>query len=265
MRLRANELSMVIDRQPIVSGVDITVGPGEVVGLVGPNGSGKSTLLRGVYRVLRPDAGRAEIDGYDVWALSAKAAARRVAALVQEPAGDVDFDVREIVRMGRSPYLSALRPATAADEQLVTDALERVGAMPLAGRGFRTLSGGEKQRVLLARALAQQPDLLVLDEPTNHLDVRHQLETLDLMRRLGIATLTALHDLNLAAAYCDRLYVLAAGRVVASGPPDEVLSPELVGTVFGVGAVPSVHPVTGRTHLAFYPLPAAAETATVRR
>ncbi|GIJ12839.1 ABC transporter ATP-binding protein [Micromonospora andamanensis] len=167
--------------------------------------------------------------------------------------------------MGRSPYLSALRPATAADEQLVTDALERVGAMPLAGRGFRTLSGGEKQRVLLARALAQQPDLLVLDEPTNHLDVRHQLETLDLMRRLGIATLTALHDLNLAAAYCDRLYVLAAGRVVASGPPDEVLSPDLVGSVFGVGAVPSVHPVTGRTHLAFYPLGAAAEAGTVRR
>ncbi|RFS45626.1 ABC transporter ATP-binding protein [Micromonospora craniellae] len=263
MRLRASDLSMAIDRQPIVSDVDITVGPGEVVGLVGPNGSGKSTLLRGVYRVLRPEAGHVEIDGHDVWTLSAKSAARRVAALVQEPAGDFDFDVREIVRMGRSPYLSVLRPASATDERIVTDALARVGAAPLAGRRFRTLSGGEKQRVLLARALAQQPDLLVLDEPTNHLDVRHQLETLDLMRRLGIATLTALHDLNLAAAYCDRLYVLTAGRVVASGPPEDVLSPDLVGTVFGVGAVPSVHPVTGRTHLAFYPLSMNAETEAV--
>ncbi|MFY1702906.1 ABC transporter ATP-binding protein [Micromonospora sp. WMMA1923] len=242
--------------------MDLTVGRSEVVGLVGPNGSGKSTLLRGVYRVLRPEAGRAEVDSHSIWDLTAKAAARRVAALVQEPVADFDFDVREIVRMGRSPYLSVLRPATTGDERIVTEALDRVGAASLADRRFRTLSGGEKQRVLLARALAQQPDLLVLDEPTNHLDVRHQLETLELTRQLGIATLTALHDLNLAAAYCDRLYVLDAGRVVASGPPEEVLSPELVGTVFGVGAVPSVHPVTGRRHLAFFPLRAGEGTAT---
>ncbi|MBX7270078.1 ABC transporter ATP-binding protein [Micromonospora sp. Llam7] len=255
MMLRTTSLSMTIDQQPIVHDVDVWVDKSEIVGLVGPNGSGKSTLLRGIYRVLRPEDGQVALDGVDVWRMSARAAARRMAVLVQESPTDFDFEVEEIVRMGRAPHLGLLRSAGRDDKRIIDEALRRVDATDLQNRRFRTLSGGEKQRVLLARALTQQPDLLVLDEPTNHLDIRHQLETLELMRRLGVATLTALHDLNLAAAYCDRLYVLADGRVVATGPPAEVLTPELVGTVFGVGAVSTVNPVTGRVHLSFHPLP----------
>ena len=217
------------------------------------NGSGKSTLLRCIYRVLRPHAGVIALDGDDVWKLAPRATAQRTAVVVQEPPSDFDFAVRDMVMMGRSPHLGLLERSTETDDRIVEEALERVGAAAFADRGFLTLSGGEKQRVLVARALAQQTSLLVLDEPTNHLDILHQLEVLELVRDLGVATLAALHDLNLAAAYCDRIYVLSAGEVVASGTPEEVLTPALVGRVFGVGAVRSVHPVTGKAQLCFYP------------
>ncbi|MGH3889284.1 MAG: ABC transporter ATP-binding protein [Pseudonocardiaceae bacterium] len=254
MRVHAAGVTAVIDSHQIVTSATITVAAGELVGLVGPNGSGKSTLLRCVYRVLRPVAGVVALDGEDVWELSARASAQRTAVVVQEPQSDFDFTVRDMVLMGRAPHKGLLERASEADDRIVDDALARVGADEFADRAFTTLSGGEKQRVLVARALAQQTRLLVLDEPTNHLDVRHQLEVLELVRDLGIATLAALHDLNLAAAYCDRLYVLSAGEVVAQGKPEEVLSPDLVESVFGVGAVRSVHPVTGRVQLAFFPL-----------
>ena len=253
MRLTAAGVTVVIDAHTIVSSAGIEVGEDEVVGLVGPNGSGKSTLLRCVYRVLRPLAGLVDIDGDDVWRLSARAAAQRTAVVVQEPPSDFDFAVRDMVMMGRSPHLALLERGGDADDQIVDDALARVGATEFSDRGFLTLSGGEKQRVLLARALAQQTRLLVLDEPTNHLDILHQLEVLELVRELGVSTLLALHDLNLAATYCDRIYVLSAGEIVASGRPDEVLTPELVSEVFGVGAMRTVHPVTGKPQLAFYP------------
>ncbi len=253
MRLAAGGVTAVLEGHTIVSTATIEVADGEVVGLVGPNGSGKSTLLRCIYRVLRPHAGVVALDGDDVWKLAPRAAARRTAVVVQEPPSDFDFAVRDMVMMGRSPHLGLLERGTEADDQIVEDALERVGASAFADRGFLTLSGGEKQRILVARALAQQTRLLVLDEPTNHLDILHQLEVLELVRDLGVATLAALHDLNLAAAYCDRIYVLSAGEVVASGTPEEVLTPALVERVFGVGAVCSVHPVTGKTQLSFYP------------
>lgn len=251
--LTVNGVSTVLGDRTVVSAVSLSVGAGEVVGLVGPNGSGKSTLLRNVYRVLRPRAGAITLDGDDVWDLSARQSAQRTAVVVQEPAGDFDFAVRDIVMMGRTPHLSALARPSGEDDRIVDDSLARVEATPLAGRLFRTLSGGEKQRVLVARALAQRSTLLILDEPTNHLDIRHQIDLLELIRQLGLATLTALHDLNLAAEYCDRLYVLQGGAVVAEGPPGEVLAPDLIGRVFGVGAARYTHPVTGRPQLAFYP------------
>jgi iron complex transport system ATP-binding protein len=218
---------------------------GEVVGIVGPNGSGKSTTLRCVYRALKPDAGEVRLDGDNVH--KRPDIARVLSALTQESQVEFDFTVAEVVEMGRLPH----DRDPVRDAEVVADALATVDVTHLASRSFLSLSGGERQRVLIARAVAQQPRVLVLDEPTNHLDIRHQLEVLTLARGLGVTVLTVLHDLNLAASFCDRLYVLDEGRVVASGSPAEVLVPELVAKVFHVTAHVVQHPTTGVPQLLF--------------
>ncbi|MFV2121080.1 ABC transporter ATP-binding protein [Streptomyces sp. Act-28] len=251
--LAVEGVTLTAGARRLVRDVSLTARPGEVVGLVGPNGSGKSSLLRAVYRVLRPDAGCVRVDGVDAWSLSARRLARTLAAVVQEPDAGLDLTVRDVVAMGRTPHKRLLDGDTAEDGRLVESALAAVDAVGLADRPFDRLSGGERQRVLIARALAQQPALLVLDEPTNHLDVRHQLEVLDILRRLPATVLVALHDLNLAAYYCDRLYVLRDGEVTASGAPVEVLTPELLADVYGVTAEVCVHPRTGAPRVTFLP------------
>lgn len=249
--LRVDGVRVELAGTRLVHEVGLRAAPGQVVGLIGPNGSGKSTLLRCVYRVLRPAGGAVRLGGDDLHALTPREAARRVAALTQEHSAEFDFTVAEVVAMGRLPHRRGLAGSDAADERRCAEAMRRVGVEHLAGRGFLNLSGGEKQRTLIARALVQEPRLLVLDEPTNHLDVAHQLEVLALAREAGPTVLTALHDLNLVAAHCDLLYVLRAGRIVASGPPEEVLRPELLAEVFGVRATPVRHPVTGALQLLF--------------
>jgi iron complex transport system ATP-binding protein len=250
MRLDIAGVTVELGGAGILDDVRLTVAPGEFVGLVGPNGSGKTTLLRTVYRVLRPMAGRVEVGGADVWRLPAREAARRTAAVLQEGADGFDYDVGEVVALGRTPYLTGLGARARETDAAVTDALARVGMAGSEGRAFGTLSGGERQRVLVARALAQRPRVLVLDEPTNHLDIRHQLELIDLVHTLGVTTLASLHDLNLAAS-CDRVVVLRSGRLVATGPPADVLTRPLLADVFGVDAEPVTHPRTGRLHLLF--------------
>lgn len=225
---------------------DITLhADNEVVGIVGPNGSGKSTTLRCVYRALKPDAGAVLIDGENVH--KRHDLARDLAALTQESQVEFDFTVSEVVEMGRLPH----DRDPARDRQVVADALATVDVTHLAERSFLSLSGGERQRVLIARAIAQEPKVLVLDEPTNHLDIRHQLDVLSLARGLGVTVLTVLHDLNLAASFCDRLYVLDEGRLVAGGTPEEVLVPELIAKVFHVTAHVVTHPTTGVPQLLF--------------
>jgi iron complex transport system ATP-binding protein len=248
------DVRMEIAGTPIVTQATMTIAPGEVAGLIGPNGSGKSTLLRAVYRHLRPVHGVVSVDGEDVWTGSAQQAARRTAAVPQERPADFDVTVWELVAMGRMPHKRPFDSETAADRDIVASALERVGLSGLAGRAFAGLSGGEKQLTLVARALAQQTLLLVLDEPTNHLDVHHQLELLELVRALGLTTLMALHDLNLAASYCDSLQVIADGRVMSAGSPAEVLTPEVLREVFLVDADVSMDDATGRPRLWFRPL-----------
>ncbi|SFB50497.1 iron complex transport system ATP-binding protein [Amycolatopsis marina] len=251
MELRVENLAVSAAGRTLVAGLRLAVPSGTVVGLVGPNGSGKSTTLRCVYRVLRPSAGSVLLDGADLWRLSAKDSARSVAALTQDHHVEFDFTAAEVVAMGRSPHKSMLDRDTEADREICAGVLRQVGAAHLAERSFLTLSGGERQRVLAARALAQRPKVLVLDEPTNHLDIRHQLELLALIRETGVTTLVALHDLNLAATTCDRIYVLDEGRVVASGTPHEVLTPELVAEVFGVHAHVVTHPDSGAPQLIY--------------
>ena len=204
MRLDVRDLSWAVDGSRILVDVALSCPEGTVVGLVGPNGSGKSSLLRCVYRVIRPDAGGVTIDGRDVWDLAPRILSRDLAVVLQERPSETAFTVREVVLMARGPHKKLLERDTAEDHRLVTSALLRVGIEALSERVFDTLSGGEKQRVVIARALAQEPRLLVLDEPTTHLDIGHQHQVLDLIRGLGLTTIAALHDLNLAAAYCDR-------------------------------------------------------------
>lgn len=253
MTLDVQDVGWSVDAQQIITNIHLTVEAGAFVGLLGPNGSGKSTLLRCIYRSLKPDAGTISLDGENLLAVPSREAARRMAVVLQESPVQFDFTVQEMVLMGRTPHKSAFDPDTANDWEIVVGALAQVNMLDSAERSFSTLSGGEKQRVLIARALAQQSQFLVLDEPTNHLDIRYQLEILDIVRGLRVTTLTALHDLNLAALYCDRLYVLSEGHVVASGTPDNVLTADLIYEVYGVRADVAPHPVTGKPHITYFP------------
>lgn len=251
MKVSVAGASVEIDGFSLIDGCAIDAEPGEIVGLVGPNGSGKSTLLRAIYRAMRPTCGTVLVGGDDVWHLDARTAAQRTAVVAQRTSSDFDFSVDEIVMMGRIPHKTTLQRDTDDDRQIVHDALTRVGLLEFRDRLFSTLSGGEQQRVLLARALAQRTQVLILDEPTNHLDIRAQLDLLDLVHDLSLTTIAALHDLNLAMSYCDRIVVLCDGRVVAAGRSTDVLTPELVHDVFGVVAHTHTHPDTGRPQLLF--------------
>ncbi len=234
LSLTLSEVTVAVGDVEICSEVTLVVQAGQIVGIVGPNGSGKTTLLRAVYRVLRPRLGRVVVGEDDLWELHPSEAARRIAAVVQEPRADFEFTVREVVAMGRSPHQPAFARESTEDRQRIDDALAHVGITALATRSFSTLSGGEKQRALIARAIAQEARVLILDEPTNHLDIRYQLEVLELVRGMGVTVLMSIHDLNLAAEYCDQIAVLHGGRIQAVGPVDTVLVPEILEPVFEV-------------------------------
>ncbi|MGW4490798.1 ABC transporter ATP-binding protein [Streptomyces sp. NPDC004376] len=243
MRLIVDRLHITLDRTPVLRDASLEARPGDIVGLVGPNGSGKSTLLRAVYRSLRPADGVVRVGDDDVWTLSARAAARRTAAVLQDAgASTTGLTVTEIVALGRAPHHGLLGRDGPEDHRAVEEAVDRCGVRPFADRDYASLSGGERQRVLLARALAQNPRLLVLDELTNHLDIRARFELLDLIRATGITTLAVLHDLDLAARLCDHLAVLHEGTVVAAGPVLDVLTPAVLRDVFGVRAHAERHP-----------------------
>ena len=218
-------------------GVDLDVGAGEVVGLVGPNGGGKTTLLRAITRGVAAQAGQVLIDGEDATRLSARDLARKVAVVPQNPTLPVGFLAREIVVMGRTPYLRFLEQESPNDYRKADEALEALGAEDLARRRVEELSGGERQNVVLARALAQETPVLLLDEPTANLDIGHQMLIAKLLRRLahdkGVAVLAALHDLTLASLYCDRLVLLAAGSIVAEDVPGAVLTRENLRCAYG--------------------------------
>jgi iron complex transport system ATP-binding protein len=223
----------------ILRGVDLELAPGEVLALVGPNGAGKTTLLRVASGVLRPSAGRVLLEGQPLSALSRRELARAVAVVPQELQIAFGFSVGEVVLMGRSPHVGGLGFDSGPDVEVARRALERVGIAELADRSLLELSGGERQLALVARAFAQEPRLLLLDEPTAHLDLRHRLEVAALVRefaRGGRSALVVSHDLALAARSCDRMVLLAGGRVLAAGAPAEVLTPALLREGFGIEA-----------------------------
>ncbi|MES4903177.1 MULTISPECIES: ABC transporter ATP-binding protein [unclassified Streptomyces] len=234
--LRADRVGRRTAGKVTVDGLTLTLGPGETVGLLGPNGSGKSTLLRLLAGVLAPTSGVVTLDGRPLPEAGRRAIARRIATVEQHAHTRTELTVRDVVALGRIPHRRAWTPPTAADAEAVTAALARTGLTDRAAQSWHTLSGGERQRAQIARALAQEPRELLLDEPTNHLDIQHQLDLLDLVAGLPVTTVIALHDLNLAAMYCDRLLVLRDGRAVAEGTPAEVLTPALIERVYAVRA-----------------------------
>jgi iron complex transport system ATP-binding protein len=243
--ISVRDLSVDIGRRRIVSNVSIEVPTGSFVGLLGPNGSGKSTILKTIYRVNRPSDGTVLVEGESVHGLAPREAARRIAVVSQETLVEFDLRVEEMVMLARFAHKGRFERDTDDDYDVVRDALEAVGCSQLVGRSFHALSGGEKQLVLVARALAQQAGHLVLDEPTNHLDIRHQSHVLDIVASQGMTVLAALHDLGLAALYCDHVHLLAEGRLHSSGTPADVITAENVSAAYKADVLVIPHPETG--------------------
>lgn len=241
--------SLVVDRggRRVLDDVSVRARGGDVVGLVGPNGAGKTTLLRACTGAVGTESGEVRLAGADAATLSARETARRVASVPQEPSLDFEFPVREAVAMGRTAHVSRFGRRGPEDHTAVDRAMERASVFDLADRSVTAISGGERARVLLARALAQDTPLLFLDEPTANLDVNHQVRTLSLVRELaadGRAVVASIHDLDLAARFCDSLVLLADGRVRAAGTPEAVLTPKALADAFCVDARVSRDPAT---------------------
>lgn len=251
MNLNVEQLSVSFGEANIVQEVSLKVRNKQFVGLIGPNGCGKSTLLKSIYKVIKPRQGDVFLSELNVMKASPKAVARKLGVVGQFNELSFDFTVREMVAMGRTPHKGMLDTDNREDSDIVAAALRKVNLEGHAGRSYNSLSGGEKQRVILARVLAQQPEFMILDEPTNHLDIKYQLQILNIVKKLDIGILAALHDLTLAAEYCDYLYVMKEGRVAASGKPADILTKELIGEVFDVACETYCNPVTGALGIAY--------------
>ncbi len=241
----------------VLHNINLSIKDGEMVGLLGPNGSGKTTLIKLASGVLKPNQGEIKLDGSSLGRLSRKVIARSVAVVPQQFNIPFAFTTTEVVMLGRTPFFRVFAGESEVDKQFVYNALELVGISELKERRFDELSGGERQKVILAMALAQQPKLLLLDEPTVHLDITHQVEILGLVRRLnferGLTVIAAMHDLNLASLYFNRLILLKEGKVSADGTPAQVLTEDGIREVFSASVRVEPHPITGVPHIIIMP------------
>ncbi|MFC4334183.1 ABC transporter ATP-binding protein [Salininema proteolyticum] len=249
--ITADEITVRYGRSPALDRVSLAVADGAMTGLVGPNGSGKSSFLRALLGAVDRAGGKAFADGDELSVLSARQRALRLAAVAQSEDSGNPLTVAESVLLGRSVHRRGWEPYRAEDRAAAAEAMRATGVDGLADKAFTALSGGERQRALIARALAQRSTHLLLDEPTNHLDVRFQHEVLELVRGLPLCTVVVLHDLNLAARYCDEVVLLDRGRVTAAGKPDHVLTPPVLEPVYRIGV--RRFTVDGAPHLAFSP------------
>ena len=248
--IEACDVTVSLGGKQIVKAVGIQVPTGKVLGLVGPNGSGKTTLLRVLYGALIPSVGSVRLDNAAISSLSRRQIARRIAVVPQERPAESGQSLADMVMLGRLPHRSFLSDARRSDYQATSASIARVGLSGQAGQSFASLSGGEAQRALIARALCQEADHLLLDEPTNHLDLRYQHEILALVRSLGLTTVIVLHDLNLAARYCDQIALLDRGRLTAFGAPEDVLTPETLEPVYQISTT-RLERASGAIHLIF--------------
>jgi len=245
--IELNNVSLGYDHKAILHNVNMKAWPGQILGLVGPNGSGKSTLIKGVARVIDLFSGRILIDGRDLATIKRDELARLVATVPQSPTLPGAFTAFEVVLMGRTPHLGLLRYEGGKDVAVAWQAMEATHTQSFAERRVSELSGGERQRLVIARALTQQPRVMLLDEPTVNLDINHQVEILNLVRSLcleqSLTVIIALHDLNLAAQYCNRMVMLNGGRVYAEGTPPDILTAPNIKKVYGAEVCVYPHPV----------------------
>ena len=250
MNIQTDTIQVSFGSKTILHDISLAIQDKEFVGIIGPNGSGKSTFLKCLYRVLQPSGGKIYFDGSELSSLSHRDTALKMAVVAQHSTVNFDFSVLEMVLMGRSPYKGLLDRDQLDDYEIARHALSEVGLSDFESRNFNTLSGGEQQRVILARALAQLTECLVLDEPTNHLDIKYQLELMTIVKRLDATVVSAIHDLNLAAIYCDRIIALKDGHIVCSGTPQEVLTAETIRHIYGVSAMVQTLP-DGRLNIIY--------------
>lgn len=253
MEILAEAVKMFIGKKQILRGIDLHLHDREFLGIIGPNGSGKSSFLKCVYRVQKPSGGRILLDGRPLDELSYRESALRLAVVAQHNFYSFDFSVLDVVMMGRSPHKSVLERDNPRDYEIARRALATVGMGNFENRSFSTLSGGEQQRVILARALTQETECLVLDEPTNHLDIKYQLQLMDVVKSLGITVVAAVHDLNIAALYCDRLVAIKDGKVAGVGAPRELLTERFVYELYEVRSRIQTDETTGRINIVFLP------------
>lgn len=253
MKLEIKNLEVSRSGNMIIKEASLSLKNGEFIGIIGPNGSGKSTILKTIYKTLKFNKGNIHINGKDINKISIKSLSKEQAVVSQFNEYNFDFKVEDIVIMGRNPHKGLFEFDNKEDYEIVEKSLKKVDMLEYRNRSFSTLSGGEKQRVILARALAQETDLLILDEPTNHLDINYQIQILDLVKDLNISVIVALHDLNLASIYCDKLYVINKGVIVKSGKPEEIITTQLIREVFRVNSYIHVHPMTKKLNIVFLP------------
>ena len=249
LEIQVHDLKLTYDTEPILDGTEFKVNRGDLVALLGANGAGKSTLLRCISRILQPDAGHILLDGQELKKFNNRETARLMAVVPQETTADFDFTVEDIVMMGRFPYLQRFKKESENDQAIVRRSMELTGVLHLADRSIAALSGGEKQRVVMARAVAQQPRVLLLDEPTANLDIGYQSMLLELASRLNreeqVTVIAAIHDINLAVHHFNRFILLADGRVLAAGRAEEVITAENIKKSYGVQASIFRHPLHG--------------------
>lgn len=250
MELTVKNLEVKYGDVEVLKDVSMRIHKNEFIGIIGPNGSGKSTLLKCIYRVLKPNSGCVYLDNTNINHISLRQSAKKMAVVSQHNYYNFDFSVKEVVLMGRSPHKKTMELDNSMDHEIVEESLKKVRMEEFANRSFSTLSGGEQQRVILARALAQQTSCLILDEPTNHLDITHQIQIMKLVKDLNITVISAIHDLNTAAAFCDRLYVLENGHIVGVGTPEEILTVEFMRKIYKV-ETEIVRDSQGRIHVLF--------------
>ena len=250
MNITAENIKMKIGDNEILKGVSIDSKNREFVGIIGPNGSGKSTLLKSIYRILKPNDGCIKLGDMDISKMSIKESAKKMAVVSQHNYYNFDFTVKEVVSMGRSPHKKNLERDNIEDFEIVKESLQKVGMSEFSNRSFSTLSGGEQKRVILPRAFSQKTPCLILDEPTNHLDIKYQLSLLNIVKSLDLTVISAIHDLNIASMYCDRLFVMKDGQIVASGTPQDILTKELIKEIYEID-VEIIKDSKNQTHILY--------------
>lgn len=253
MELSSMGLDVFLGGEQILNDLNIHICDKEFVGIIGPNGSGKSTLLRCLYRTLKPKDGTILINNKDIEKFSLKETAREIAVVSQHNEHDFDFSVLDMVLIGRSPHKKFLEKDGSEDYEIVLDSLKKVGMNEFIHRSYNSLSGGEKQRIILARALAQKTKCLILDEPTNHLDIKYQLQFMAIAKSLEITIISAIHDLNMAALYCDKIYAMKEGQIIAYGTPKEIITRGLIKDLYDVDSEIAMDKETNMINIIYKP------------